>query len=151
MRAKSLRMWVGICAVVASVAALGAQTGGQTALGTVRVPQQVTANGQPLAAGTYTLRLSADTVAPVVGQPAGESRWVEFLQGTQVKGKEIATVVPSAEVQQIAKMAPPAAGTAKVQVLKGADYLRIWINRAGTHYLVHLTAAAAPASKTNTR
>ena len=25
-------------------------------------------------------------------------------------------------------------------MLKGADYVRVWINRAGTHYLVHLAA-----------
>jgi hypothetical protein len=38
-------------------------------------------------------------------------------------------------------MAPPAAGTAKVQTLKGADYVRVWINKGGTNYLVHLGSA----------
>jgi hypothetical protein len=38
-----------------------------------------------------------------------------------------------------------------VQTLKGADYLRLWLNDNGTQYLVHLEAArgaasAAPAS-----
>jgi hypothetical protein len=26
-----------------------------------------------------------------------------------------------------------------VQMLRGNDYLRVWFNRGGTHYLVHLT------------
>jgi hypothetical protein len=39
------------------------------------------------------------------------------------------------------KYAPPASGASKVQMLKGNDDLRIWINRGGTHYLMHLPAA----------
>ena len=31
----------------------------------------------------------------------------------------------------VVKDAPPAPGTAKVQMLKGNDYLRVWINKAG--------------------
>jgi hypothetical protein len=143
MTAKSLGTWAAVCAGAAWLAGspVAAQTASQS-LGSVRLSQAVTANGQSLPAGTYTLRLSADPVTPVVGQAPESSRWVEFVQGGQVRGKELATVVPSAEVKQIAKMAPPAAGTSKVQVLKGADYLRVWINRAGTHYLLHLANEA---------
>ena len=28
-----------------------------------------------------------------------------------------------------------------MQVLKGNEYLRVWINKAGNHYLIHLPAA----------
>jgi hypothetical protein len=28
-----------------------------------------------------------------------------------------------------------------VELLKGEDYLRVWINRGGNHYLVHLPVA----------
>jgi hypothetical protein len=109
------------------------------ALGSVQLPRAVMANGQPLPAGTYTLRLSNDAVAPVVGQAPEAAKWVEFVQGTGVKGRELATVVSPADVKAVAKIAPPAPGSAKVQMLKGADYLRVWFNRAGTQYLVHLT------------
>jgi hypothetical protein len=128
-----------------AVVAAEAQSTTQTSLGSIHIPQQVTANGQPLAAGTYTLRLSGDPVTPVVGQTPSQSHWVEFVQGGQVKGKEIATVATAAEVKQIAEMTPPAPGTSKVQTLKGADYVRVWINHGGTHYLLHL-AATAPAT-----
>ena len=34
------------------------------------------------------------------------------------------------------------AGGVKVELLKGNDYLRIWINRGGTHYFIHLPVTA---------
>ncbi len=108
-------------------------------LGTVRLPQNVVANGQPLAAGTYTARLSAETPSRVVGQPADSTRWVEFVAGGQVRGRELATVVPAADVKQVAKGTPPPQGTARVQTLRGGEYIRVWLNRAGTQYLVHLS------------
>jgi hypothetical protein len=104
----------------------------------VRFPRAVVANGQPLAAGSYTVRLTGDPVTPVVGQKDSE-RWVEFVQGGQVRGKELASVVAPADIKAVAEMTPPAAGTSKVQMLRGADYLRVWVNRGGTHYLVHLS------------
>jgi hypothetical protein len=45
-----------------------------------------------------------------------------------------ATVVPAAELGAVA----PAPGSAKVELLKRSDYLRVWINRTGTNYLIHL-------------
>jgi hypothetical protein len=118
---------------------------GQTkmqALGSVRIPKGVTANGQPLAAGTYTVRLSGEGPVPgKAGQTADLSRWCEFVQSNEVKGKELCTVLTSSEVGAVVKDAPPASGSSKVQMLKGNDYLRVWINRGGTHYLMHLPAA----------
>ena len=42
----------------------------------------------------------------------------------------------------VVKDAPPGMRGSKVQVLRGNDYVRVWINKAGNHYLVHLPAAA---------
>ena len=94
------------------------------------------ADGKPLAAGTYTLKLTGQTGTPVVGQTPSEEQWVEFLQGGQVKGRELATVLTNPEAKTIAKQGLPAG--AKIQTLVGNDYLRVWINRGGTNYLVHL-------------
>jgi hypothetical protein len=82
-------------------------------------------------------------VTSVVGESADSEKWVEFVQGGQVKGKELATVVTGADVKTISKEKAPAAGTARVDMLKGADYLRVWINHGGTHYLIHLTLATS--------
>jgi hypothetical protein len=107
----------------------------------VRLPQAVQANGEPLPAGTYTVRLTSETSTAVVGQPAASTRWVEFLQGGKVRGRELASVISSADIAAVGETKPmPAPGTARVHVLRGGEYVRVWLNSAGTHYLVHLAA-----------
>jgi hypothetical protein len=113
-------------------------------LTSVSVPRRVMANGAVLAAGTYTLHLTADSPGPVVGQTPSESRWVEFVQGGRVKGKEVATVLTAAEAKGVINGPPPAPGTSRTDVLKGNDYVRIWVNKGGTNYLVHLAVARPP-------
>jgi hypothetical protein len=112
-----------------------------TTLGSIRLPKAVSANGQALPAGTYTVRLAGEAATPGKGQTAELSKWCEFVQGGQVKGKELCTVLSASEVSAVVKDAPPASGSSKVQMLKGNDYLRVWINRGGTHYLVHLAVS----------
>jgi hypothetical protein len=104
----------------------------------VNLPRKVTASGQPLAAGTYTLRLLPQELKGAVGQTASESRYVEFVQGGKVVGKEVATVLTGAEARAVTKGSGPEAGSSKVQLLKGNDYIRVWIRQGDTHYLVHL-------------
>lgn len=132
-----LSMLAGAMALAALVpVGLTAQTA--TTLGTVRLSRGVMADGKALPAGSYSLRVSADPVATVVGQGGENAKWVEFVQGGQVKGRELASVIPSAEVKQVVKGTSPAAGGVKVELLRGAEYIRIWANRAGNHYLLHL-------------
>jgi hypothetical protein len=130
-----------------STAAAPAAPTGEMTLGSVRLPRAVTADGKPLAAGTYQVRLTAQASKPdAVGQTEELERWVEFMRGKEVAGREVVTIVPQAEIKMVVKDAPPPSGGSKVQVLRGNDYLRVWINRAGTHYLVHfpIVAKAAP-------
>jgi len=111
---------------------------GSVALGTVHLPRAVKANGQPLAAGTYQVRLTPDNASPVAkGATASLERWVEFVKGGKVAGREVMTIVPQSDVPKIQKDAPPRPGSSTVQALKGGDYLRLWINRGGTYYLVY--------------
>jgi hypothetical protein len=130
-----------VAALLIWTVAPGAQSPAGESLGQARIPRAVVANGQPLAAGTYTLRLSSDPVTAVVGQTPAESRWVEFVQGGQVRGRELATVLSAAELAAVTEGRRPAAGAVRVDLLKGNDYVRVWVNRAGTHYLVHLAIA----------
>jgi hypothetical protein len=112
------------------------------ALGSVRVPRRVMADGKPLPAGTYQLRVTPETATPVPpGQTARLERWVEFLQGGQVKGREVASIVPEDEIAQVAQGPKPARGGQRVEMLKGNDYLRIWVNKGGNNYLIHLPPA----------
>jgi hypothetical protein len=112
---------------------------GEVPLGTVKLPKKVTADGKPLAAGTYQVRLTpTEAESKATGATPSYERYVEFLQGGQVKGREVVSIVPAAEASKVAKEPPPAPGRAKVETLKGDDYLRVWINKGGTHYLIHL-------------
>jgi hypothetical protein len=125
-----------------SGAAAGAAPAAGTALGSVTLPRRVMADGKPLAAGTYQVRLTGDEARPAAGQSPNAERYVEFLRGGQVVGREVATIVPNADIAAVAKGAKVGSGAARVEMLKGDDYLRVWINRGGHNYLIHLPPAA---------
>ena len=112
---------------------------GELVLGTVNLPKAMTADGKPLPAGTYQVRLTAQESKPdAKGQSENLERWVEFVQKGAVKGREVVTIVPQAEVKNVVKDAPPPAGAApKVQTLKGNEYVRVWFNKGGNHYLIY--------------
>jgi hypothetical protein len=122
----------------AKPASSAAQTGGTVNLGTVRIPRDVKANGQALPAGTYEVRITESQASPpAAGQTPQLERWAEFYRGGKEVGREVVTVVPNSDISQVAEMKPPASGGYRAEVLKGGDYLRLWINRGGNHYLVH--------------
>jgi len=111
---------------------------GDMALGTVHLTKGVKADGKALSAGVYQVRLTAQTASPdAKGQTKQLERWVEFVQKGQVKGREVVTIVPQSEIDKVQKDAPPPANGSKVETLKGGDYVRLWINKGGNHYLVH--------------
>ena len=112
---------------------------GEQALGAIELPRGVRANGEPLPAGTYSVHLTNRTASPeTAGALPTLERWVEFRQEDAVVGQEVATIVPAAEIGDVAKSPPPATGSSRVEVLRGNDYVRVWINQGGTHYLIHL-------------
>jgi hypothetical protein len=112
------------------------------ALGTVRIPRAVKADGKPLPAGSYQVRLTTEESKPdAAGASEKLERWVEFVQKGNVKGREVVSIVPQAEIKLVQKDTPPPANGSKVQMLKGNDYMRVWINKGGNHYLIHLVPA----------
>jgi len=114
---------------------------GALALGSVRLPKSVKADGKTLPAGTYQVRVTGEEPTQAApGSTQGLERWLEFVQGGQVKGREVVTIVPQSEIRQVQKDTPPAANSSKVEALKGGDYVRLWINRGGNHYLVYFPA-----------
>ena len=150
------QMWlVGAVASVLFVTHVSAQTptqtqagtsagvpAGVTVLGTVSIPRAVMADGKPLPAGRYTVRLTGEAATPVPGQQTDLNRWVEFVQGGQVRGREIASIVPAGEVKDTMP-GPDMPGRvgrtgSRVEMLKGGEFLRVWIARGGHNYLLHL-------------
>ena len=120
---------------------------GEVVLGTITIPRAVTADGKPLARGRYTVRLTAQTAQPTVpGQIPDLNRWVEFVQNGQVRGREVVSIVPADEVDDTMQ-GPDMPGHVgrtgqRVEMLRGGEYLRVWIARQGVHYLLHLPPAA---------
>ena len=115
---------------------------GQIALGSVHIPKGVKADGKSLAAGTYQVRLTPQTATPdAKGQASSLERWVEFMKGGKVAGREVVTIIPQSEIDKVQKDSPPKSGASKVETLKGGDYVRVWINKGGNHYLVHFPTA----------
>jgi hypothetical protein len=112
---------------------------GAMVLGTVRLPKGVKVDGKDIAAGSYQVRLTADEAKPDArGASEKLERWVEFVKGGSVVGREVVSIVPAAEAKLVQKDTPPPSGGAKVETLKGGDYVRVWFNKAGNYYLVHL-------------
>ena len=108
-------------------------------LGNVRLPKGLKADGKELPAGTYQVRLTANEAKPdAKGSSEVLERWVEFTQKGEVKGREVVSIVPQDEIKLVQKDAPPSSNGSKVETLKGGDYVRVWINRGGHHYLIHL-------------
>lgn len=118
---------------------------GEIALGSARLMRAVTADGKPLAAGTYQVRVTAQESKPdAVGQTEQLERWVEFVQRGEVKGREVVSIIPASESKLVVKDAPPRAGAAgKVQVLRGNEYVRVWFNKGGNHYVINLATGTS--------
>jgi hypothetical protein len=143
-------MRFGLVAVLVGslTAAAAAQQGqaptGETALGSVRLTRGVMADGKPLKAGTYQVRLTSQEASPQVPGIKME-RWVEFLQGGKVAGREVVSIVPQAELKDLMpgpdSLPRAGSGSARVEMLKGNEYVRVWINRGGVHYLIHMPPA----------
>ena len=134
---------MGVLAAVLGLTSSAAVTAQSTttSLGSVALKKGVMADGKPLAAGTYVVRLTTDEAKPATGQSAGAERWVEFVQKGQVKGREVVSIVPDSDIAQIADGPKPAKGGYRVDTLKGNDYVRVWINKQGTNYLIHFPVA----------
>jgi hypothetical protein len=85
----------------------------------VTLAKATTADGKPLAAGTYQ--------GPRRQRPSPTrrreniERWVEFVR-KHGQGREVLSIVPQNEVKNVVKDPPPASGASKVQMLKGNDF-----------------------------
>ena len=135
-------VFVGALAGALAATTAFAQSGSNsTNLGTVTLGKKVMADGKPLAAGTYQVRLTNDEPKPGVGQEQGAERYVEFVKGGKVAGREVATVISAQDIGKVAKGKKPKAGASSVELLKGGDYYRVRINKAGTNYLINMPPA----------
>jgi hypothetical protein len=108
------------------------------ALGSVHLTRSAVADGKTLPSGTYVVRATDDEPKPGAGQLQTAERWVEFVRGGKVVGREVASIVTADDMKTMAKGARPKANSSAVELLKGGDYLRVWINKGNTNYLINL-------------
>ena len=104
----------------------------------VKLPQEVTADGKPLPAGSYEIRVTEQRPALPSGEPNETQRWVEFVSNGVVVGREIAEVFPASE-----RPVGTAGANAVVQTLKGGEFLRVSFNERSARYLIHFPVGAA--------
>jgi hypothetical protein len=124
---------------VSATAQKSTNTGNAAAnLGTITLNKKVMADGKPLAAGTYQVRLTSDSPKPAVGESPESEKYVEFLRGGKVVGREVATIIASSDVSKIAKGPHPKGNGVRVDTLKGGDYVRVWIAKGGQNYLINM-------------
>lgn len=109
------------------------------ALATVTISQTVLAGGTALAPGTYQIRLTGEALAPLPGQSPDAEQRVEFVSKGMAVAREVATIYePEAGAVGTSGNGQ---GAARVQLLKGGDFLRVSVVRNGTRYLIHLPVA----------
>ncbi len=88
------------------------------------------------------MRLTAQEAGPpAVGISENAGALGRVPPGQNREGPRSRVDRAGAEAKLVAKDAPPPANGVKVQTLKGGDYVRVWFNKAGNYYLVHLPRA----------
>lgn len=107
----------------------------------VRIPVAVLANGTPLAAGTYEVRVTNERAAALAGQSPDARRWVEFLSAGAVAGREAAEVLTDDDRPAIGASAEASKGRTRVDMLKGGEFLRVSVREGTVEYLVYLPIA----------
>jgi hypothetical protein len=112
-----------------------------SALGSLHLTYAVVADGKPLAAGLYLLRLTDDEPKPAVGKSPHAERWIEFVKDGRVAAREVANVVSAKDTETITMRPPALANQSRVDVLQDGNYVRISINRGGIKYIINMPPA----------
>ncbi len=111
-------------------------------LATVRLPTAVTVGGSSLPAGTYELRLTGQHPDSPAGQPADAQEWIEFAVHGNVVAREIAEILRDDDLPPVGASSQRAAPGARVELLKGDEFVRISVKRDHDRYLIHLPVSA---------
>ncbi len=131
-----MRIHVSLSAVV--MALLVASMASAQGVGSTVLPWAVLADGKRLSAGTYEMRVTSEVPQTPVGQSHEAHEWMEFVLNGKVVGRELAIVLRDDDLDAHLRGPKPREEGARVDVLRGNDYVRIWIHHAGDNYLLHL-------------
>ena len=111
--------------------------------GVFDLPRRAYVNGQPLEPGPYRVRLTDESAPGADEEPSTTTRWIEFLHEAEgaVAGRGLAIVISDAEIDDLAKSSVPR-NQVRLDELQSGEYIRLWLNRGGSNYLVHMPTAA---------
>ena len=112
--------------------------------GAFDLPRRAYVNGQPLEPGPYRVRLTDEAAPPGVDEdPSTTTRWIEFLHEAEgaVAGRGLAIVISDSEIDALAKSSVPR-NQVRLDELQSGEYIRLWLNRGGSNYLVHMPTSA---------
>ena len=121
-----------------NLATMWGQSTAADILATVRIPTGVMAGGTPLPPGTYDVRLTQERPTPLAGQSRDAQRWVEFAVDGKVIAREIAEILQDDDLPVVGASSVRGRSGARVDTLKGGEFLRVSVKRAGERYLIHL-------------
>ena len=107
-------------------------------LTSVHITQSVLANGKPLSAGAYELRLTNEHPTPLPGQSPDAERWVEFVANGTVVAREVAVVLRDDDLPSIGASSVKTRDGTRVEMLQGGEFVRISVKRGNERYLVYL-------------
>lgn len=129
-----------VALVLGAGAGIAAAQSEPMTLGTVRIAQSVLAHGQPLAPGTYEVRLTDESLPPNPGQSPDAVRVVEFVKDGQVIARDAAEVM-TAEGSVVGTAGGAGSSKPRVETLKGGEFVRVSATRDGKRYLIYLPVA----------
>jgi hypothetical protein len=106
----------------------------------VTLTQQVMADGKPLPPGTYEIWISDER--PNTGAGATNAqRVVEFVQNGKVVARDVAEVFAAGE-RAVGTSGSTGVARARVEQLRGGEFVRIAITDVDGRYLIHLPTGA---------
>ena len=79
---------------------------------------------------------AAERQRPTRRATASLERWVEFVKGGKVAGREVVTIIPQSEISQVQKDTPPQSELVEGRNAEGRRLRPLWINKGGNHYLI---------------
>jgi hypothetical protein len=130
--------------VLIGVAAGTAAGQGAAVLATVQIPRDVLANGTPLAAGTYELRLTGERPPALVGQSPDAQAFVDIVADGEAVAREVAEVLRDATLPEEGASSQRVPTGVTVNLLNGGEFVRVSVKRDdGTRYLIHFPVPGA--------
>lgn len=112
---------------------------GPSVLTTVQITAPVMAGETRLEPGTYEIRLTGEHLKPLPGQSEDSEVVVEFVKDGMVVARDGSEVVPG-DTKPVGTSGG-SAPRARVERLKGDEFLRISVNKDAERYLIHLPIA----------